>query len=336
MIDELTGYARQEWQSWFGHSPGSVGIAIGSGGPAHRTRAAVFVFEDRHARPSVVMKIAFTDLEGAFLRHEHGALADIRPLLPEPMRRTVPRALGLAEIEGNTVLTMEALAGRRLLVPDLNGSGGSLPRSLMGDFYRKSFEWSNDLAVATSSTERLDGSHLAEIVDRYIGLASHSTDVEGRVRSFRDAVAGSGIAWSTSWQHADLAVGNVLMHRGELRLLDWEHASDKSQPWFDLAQSVGATARLAKRQSGAASSRVAAMSTLGRSGWAGPVLRAEIEGAWDNRMPLGWVIALSSMATAIRQADDTRMGAEDWTEFAAALVADKELRSELPWMVPDW
>ena len=143
------------------------------------------------------------------------------------MRRTVPRALGLAEIEGNTVLTMEALAGRRLLVPDLNGSGGSLPRSLMGDFYRKSFEWSNDLAVATSSTERLDGSHLAEIVDRYIGLVSHSTDVEGRVRSFRDAVAGSGIAWSTSWQHADLAVGNVLMHRGELRLLDWEHASDR-------------------------------------------------------------------------------------------------------------
>ncbi len=336
MIDELTGYARERWPDWFGHSPESVGIAIGSGGPAHRTRAAVFVFEGKRTRPSVVMKIAFTDLEAGFLRHEHDALSDIRPLLPAPMRPTVPRALGVAEIEGNTVLTMEALAGRRLLVPDLNGSGGSVPRSLIGDFYRKSFEWSGDLAVATSSEDRLDGSHLAEIIDRYIGLVTHSAEVEGRLRSFRDAVSTSGIAWSTSWQHADLAVGNVLMHRGELRLLDWEHASDRSQPWFDLAQSAGATARLAKRQSGADSSRAAAMTALGRSGWAGAVLRAEMERAWDNRMPLGWVIALSSMATAIRQADDTRMGAEDWTEFASALVADNELRSELPWMVPDW
>ncbi|MET0565127.1 MAG: phosphotransferase [Acidimicrobiia bacterium] len=336
MIDGLTGYARENWPFWFGHFPESVGIAIGSGGPAHRTRAAVFVFEGRRRRPTAVMKIAFTELEAGFLRHEHDALTEIRALLPGPMRPSVPQALGLAEIGGNTVLTMEALAGRRLLVPDLNGSGGSLPRSLMGDFYRKSFAWSNDLAVATSSSERLDGSHLAEVVDRYIVLAPLSAEAGGRLRSFRGALAESGVTWSTSWQHADLAVGNVLMHRGNLRLLDWEHASDRSQPWFDLAHSVGATSRLAKRQSGAASSRFAAMSALGRSGWAGPVLREELERSWDNRMPLGWVIALSSMATAIRQAEDARMGADDWTEFAAALVADDELRFELPWMVPDW
>jgi hypothetical protein len=336
MIDGLTGYARENWPFWFGHFPESVGIAIGSGGPAHRTRAAVFVFEGRRRRPTAVMKIAFTELEAGFLRHEHDALTEIRALLPGPMRPSVPQALGLAEIGGNTVLTMEALAGRRLLVPDLNGSGGSLPRSLMGDFYRKSFAWSNDLAVATSSSERLDGSHLAEVVDRYIVLAPLSAEAGGRLRSFRGALAESGVTWSTSWQHADLAVGNVLMHRGNLRLLDWEHASDRSQPWFDLAHSVGATSRLAKRQSGAASSRFAAMSALGRSGWAGPVLREELERSWDNRMPLGWVIALSSMATAIRQAEDARMGADDWTEFAAALVVDDELRFELPWMVPDW
>jgi hypothetical protein len=42
------------------------------------------------------------------------------------------------------------------------------------------------------------------------------------------------------------------------------------------------------------------------------------------------------MATAIRQADDARMGAEDWSELTAALLADDELRAEVPWMVPDW
>jgi hypothetical protein len=78
------------------------------------------------------------------------------------------------------------------------------------------------------------------------------------------------------------------------------------------------------------------MSTLGGSKWAGEVLRTEMERVWDNRMPLGWAVALASMATAIRQVEDARMGAEDWTEFAVALMSDDELRRELPWMVPDW
>jgi aminoglycoside phosphotransferase (APT) family kinase protein len=182
----------------------------------------------------------------------------------------------------------------------------------------------------------LGGKDLAEVVDRFSGLASQPAPVSDRLASFRAAMDGSGVKWSTSWQHADLAVGNVLLHRGELRLLDWEHASGESQPWFDLAQAPGATARLAKRQSGAESSREAAMTTLGGSKWAGEVLRTEMERVWDNRMPLGWAVALASMATAIRQVEDARMGAEDWTEFSVALISDDELRRELPWMVPDW
>jgi hypothetical protein len=336
VIGPLTEYAEAQWQTWFERSHDQIGIAIGSGGPAHRTRAAVFAFEGHRRRPSVVMKIAFTELEASFLRHEHDALAAIRPRLAAPMRRSMPRALGIAEIEGNTVLSMEALRGKRLLVPNLGGTGGPLPRKLLGDFYRRAFDWSNELATTTSSDRQLDGSALAEMVDRYIGLGPQTATVASRLGSFRSAVAASGIGWSHSWQHADLAVGNVLFDHGEIRLLDWEHASEHSQPWFDLAQAPGATARLAKRQTGAASSREAAMRALGRSGWAGEVLRSEMERVWDDRMPLGWAVALASMATAIRQAEDSRMGADDWTEFTAALLSDDELRSELPWVIPDW
>jgi hypothetical protein len=321
---------------WFDRGHEDLGIAIGSGGPAHRTRAAVFVFDDHRRSPSVVMKIAFTELEAGFLRHEHAALAELRPQLPAPMRRSMPRALGIAVIDGNTVLSMEALPGKRLLVPNLGGTGGPLPRKLLGDFYRKSFEWSRALAAATSSDKKLDGSALADLVDRYVALGPLAGPAADRAASFRRSVDASGIEWSHSWQHADLAVGNVLIHRGELRLLDREHASAESQPWFDLAQSPGATARLAKRQTGAGSSRDAAMRALGRSGWAGGLLRMEMERVWDDRMPLGWAVALASMATAIRQADDARMGAEDWSELTAALLADDELRAEVPWMVPDW
>jgi hypothetical protein len=336
VITELTEYAREHWAGWFGSSPEEISIALGSGGPAHRTRAAVFLFEGRRRRPSVVMKIAFTELESSFLRHEHDALTRVRPLLPGAMPSSVPPALGLAVIEGNTVLSMGAVAGRRLLVPNLGGSGGRLARSLLSDFFRKSFDWSKKLAQATRSPILLDGSHLAEIVDRFASLPLDSPGLDERLPGFRRAVEESGIQWSTSWQHADLAVGNVLIHRGELRLLDWEHADQQSQPWFDIAQSPGATARLAKRQSGLGSSRAAALAALGGSGWAGEVLRAEMEGTWDHPLPMGWAIALSSMATAIRQRDDARMGAEDWMELSAALIADDELRAALPWMVPDW
>jgi hypothetical protein len=336
VIGPLTEYADARWREWFERPPEEIGIAIGSGGPAHRTRAAVFVFDGHRRRPSVVMKIAFTDLESGFLRHEHEALAELRPKLPETMRRSIPRALGLTEIEGNTVLSMEALAGKRLLVPNLTSAGGSVPRQLIGGFFRRAFEWSQDLASATIRDEELGGTDLADVVDRFSGLASQPSPVADRLASFRSAVGSSGIRWSPSWQHADLAVGNVLIHRGELRLLDWEHASASSQPWFDLAQSPGATARLAKRQSGAESSREAALRALGRSRWAGEVLRTEMERIWDNRMPLGWAVALASMATATRQVEEARMGAEDWTEFTIALFSDDDLRRELPWMVPDW
>jgi hypothetical protein len=61
-----------------------------------------------------------------------------------------------------------------------------------------------------------------------------------------------------------------------------------------------------------------------------------MESAREDRIPVGWAVALASMATAVRQTDDARMGAEDWSELTAALLADDELRAELPWMVPDW
>ena len=209
---------------------------------------------------------------------------------------------------------MEALAGRRLLVPDLNGPGVTA-QIVDGRLLPQIIRLSNDLP-RYQQRERLDGSHLAEIVDSVHRPAPQSAEAGVRLRSFRDAVAESGGDLSTSWQHADLAVGNVLMHRGDLRLLDWEHASERSQPWFDLAQSGRGNGAAGQAPIGRCVIAVRGHVRLGEIGLAGQVLRAEIERSWDNRMPLGWVIALSSMATAIRQADDARMGADDWTEFA--------------------
>ena len=99
MIDGLTEYARENWPFWFGHFPDSVGIAIGSGGPAHRTRQPEPVFEADGGGPPV-MKIALTDLEAGFLRHEHDALTEIRPLLPGPMRSTVLSGVGFGRDRG--------------------------------------------------------------------------------------------------------------------------------------------------------------------------------------------------------------------------------------------
>lgn len=335
MIEALTTYIRENWSEWHQSAPGEIAIALGSGGPAHRTRAACFVFEGNGRRPSLVMKIAFAEQEAEFLGHEHHALATVRPRLDEEMREAIPEVLDLAEIEGNTVMTMRAVLGKRLLVPDLTGAGGRMAGTLMRRFYRDSFKWGRLVGRATAEGDTQTATALAEIVDRFLAVATPAPEAEGQIAAFREAVSSSQVSWKPCWQHCDLAVGNVLVDRRRMRFLDWEHASDRSQPWFDMTQSVGASARLAKRQSGASTSREAAILALGKGRWAGDILRSELAAAWDFDLPLGWGVALTTMATSVRQHDDDRMGAEDWIDFAIALFNDSELRSHLPWAVPE-
>jgi hypothetical protein len=337
-VTEIVRYATERWPDWFGRDAGDgiEPVAL-SGGPAHKRRAIVFLLQTGESRPAAVMKIAFTPLEESFLQAEFKALSEVRSSLPPGMRDTVPAPLDLERVDGLLMMSTHVLEGRRLLVPHLTRRTSSvIAAGLVRRFLARSFAWSNDLALATGEASQAGEAELEEVVERFLAVHDIEDKAQQEFRAFARAVGRERIQWSPSWQHRDVAVGNVLNHKGSLRFLDWEHASAQSEPWFDIAYAPGALMLLAQRQNGFPSVRDAALAVLGADAWAGRVLRQEMERAWRHPLPLAWAVALVVMSTAVRRRNHGRSGWASWRDIALCLIADREFRRTAAWLAPEW
>lgn len=336
MIDAVE-YASRMWPVWFGSVPTSLEQVILTGGPAHKPRAIVFLRRHGDRRPSVVVKIAFTAGEAAFLSDEFRALAEVRAATPLPLREGIPEPLGLHRAEDPVAMeATRAIAGRRLLVPDLAGRGGAMARTVLRSFLRGSFAWSWRLAEETRQECESDEQELAERVDRFLSVYRDGGSVRRVIRSFGRAVARARIRWRPGWQHRDISPGNALLHHGALRFVDWEHAEAASEPWYDVAYAPCATALVAQRQRGMPSVRRAAVSVLPGDRWVGRLLRREMEHAWPHALPIAWAVALTVLDTALRRERSGRVGWSDWAEFATGMLTDGELRRRIGWLAPEW
>lgn len=337
MID-VVEYASGMWPAWFRSAP-PVGLeqVILTGGPAHRPRAIVFVLRSGDRSPSVVIKVAFTPGEATFLSDEFRALSKVRAAAPPPLREGIPEPLGLHRAEEPIAMeATRAVAGRRLLVPDLGGRGGPMAARVLRSFLRGTFAWSRRLAEATQQAPERDEHELAEQVDRFLSVYRDGGSARRDIHSFGRAVARTRIRWRPGWQHRDVSAGNALVHRGAVRFVDWEHAEAASEPWYDVAYSPCATALLAQRQRALPSVRRAALSVLAADSWAGSLVRREMERAWSHPLPLAWAVALTAMSTALRRERSGRVGWPDWAEFATAVLTDGEFRRRVGWLAPEW
>jgi hypothetical protein len=336
-VTALVSYAAGKWPMWFGgHTAPAIESVILSGGPGHRRRALVFLLPSGHTRPAVVLKVAFSSEEAVFLAREFRALSEVRRDVDPSIQVSIPEPLSLDRVGEVVVLASRALEGRRLVVPGVAGRGSLVASYLMRRFLARAFTWSGDLARTNHAAPEGDESDLVDVVERFARLYPSAAAQGSRVSAFALAVGRARIRWRPSWQHRDIAVGNVISHRGVLRFLDWEHASAHSEPWFDVAYAPGTLTLLAQRQNRVASVRTAALAVLGVDAWAGSVLRREMERAWSHPLPLAWAVALVAMSTALRRQGDGREGWSDWGELALCLVADHEFRSAIDWLAPQW
>jgi hypothetical protein len=339
-VSEIVRYATKRWPEWFGRDAGEdiEPVAL-AGGPAHRRRVIVFLISKGESRPAAAVKIAFTPQEEEYLQAEFRALSDVWPDVPSGMRNTIPQALALDRVGGLLMLATEVLEGRRLLVPHVTGRGSIHARRLVRRFLSGAFSWSNELArVSPQPTQdhEADETDLQEMVEAFLAVHPVDEGARGDFRSFGRALGRERIRWTPSWQHRDVAVGNVLAHKGGLRFLDWEHASARSEPWFDTAYAPGALALLAHRQSAFQSVRDAGLSVLGADAWAGRILHREMERAWGHPLPLAWAVALVIMGTTVRRQRHGRGGWNSWGELAVCLVADRDFRRTVAWLAPQW
>lgn len=333
MIPTLVARASEAWPRWFnGESAPHLVATVVGGGPAHGRRALVFLFPRRASRPRVVLKVASSAFEARCLRSEFEALTRLWTVVPTDLQRSIPEPLGKWTEGSASVIAMRALPGKRLLVPDLTAPRTLWGARLLRRFLGRAFSWTVGLARYTAEPAPSDEGLLAEIVDRFAHAYPGRAE---RLASFRRAVGATSIRWSPCWQHRDITVGNVLDDRGNLRLVDWEHASGRSEPWFDLAYAPGAIALLACSQ-GSASVVDAARHVLGSDHWVGATLREEMSGAWRQPVPLHIAVALTAMSTALRRQAEGRLGWVDWAELAVALVGQDDLRRRLDWLAPAW
>jgi len=333
MIRDVIALAKEHWPVWFlGELPEELAGSILGGGSSHTDRFIVFVHRGR-AEPQVAMKVASTALDADRLRNEYTALSRVRPLLDAELQKTIPEPLGVYDSGDFTVLATGVLRGKGVLVPALAGSGSVPARLVMRQLFRQTFEWSRNLAHATRRVTPSGPSELAQLVEGFIATLPHEPSLRN-VRAFQKAVSESRMTWFAAWQHRDLAVGNVLRYRGNLRVVDWEHASPESEPWYDIASAPGRMCHLALTQLGLSSMKDAALRVLPTDTWHGRILSNEMDSVWAYDVPLGWAVALSAMSVAKRHHDEGRQEPSPWGEFAIALLDDDELRSRASWLVP--
>lgn len=337
MIGSLDTFVREGWDGWFGErAPRHLAHALLAPGPWQGARAFVFMRAEGETAPRVFLKVAFDPGEGRHLLREFGALSRVRPSVDARLRQGIPEALDLWMNGSTTVMAQRVLTGRRLLVPHLLGRGSPAARRLVARYLRGVFSWSGELGRATTQGVELDGSALAETVELFLA-ATGGDGAAARLRSFGRALERSGLRWRPGWQHRDVSVGNVLVHRGRPRLLDWEHAGEDAEPWFDVAYAPGAMSILARHQAGGRESiQDAALRALGPRAWPGSLLRREMRRAWTHPLPLQWAVVVTMMKTALRRLDGGQEGSPPLADLAVALFADDELRRSLAWLAPEW
>jgi hypothetical protein len=336
LVEELVDHAADRWTGWFpGRPRTALRPVIMAGGPAHRGRAFVFLLQELTGKPVLVCKLAFTEEEVDYVSREFDSLSRLFPVLPGSLREQMPEPIEFQRSDSMAIAITTAIEGRRLPVPDITRRGAVAGRRVMQQFFRRGFRWSKELASASRSPSPRDGRALGEIVDRFCVAFDLDSVARRNIAAFRSAVENSDVRWHPSWQHGDLAVGNVLLHRGDLRIVDWEHAAEDAEPWFDVSYAPMVTASLGRKQANASSLPEAALLVLGSRSWLGPVLRREMERVWDYSLPLQWAVALTTMRAAVRRAEQGR-GWVTWASFVAASIANREFRVALPWLAPVW
>lgn len=333
MIDLILDWARNAWAEWFGIGPVGLTTAVLAGGPAHRNRFALFVFDHRDRSPRAFIKTALDATERGFVEGEAAAVRSLENLELPGLAAVAPKLLGNLAIGDAYAAAYRTMAGKRLVVPEMIGRVGIVGRRSMARFWEMTSDFGIRLAASTYGANDYDERALGERVEMFLSWFK----VEGRIRreldGFRQALERETIRWHPSWQHGDLAVGNVLLRHGDLQLVDWEAAGNDYEPWFDLTTAPAATVILACRQTGRPPA-IVALPVLSDKGWTGTAMSGVLRKRWTHPFPIGWAVTLTTMHMALRRAAENRAMPSDYVGLVSLLAADSAIRSAASWAVP--
>lgn len=335
MIARIIELARARWETWLDEpAPGVIAHTCIKGGGAHPSRGMVMLFGHGASRPRVILKIALSDREAGFLKREFDNLSGLHVAAQPVLAEGIPKPLGWEHLSNAHIMAIGAVRGRRILHPHLPSGSSIIAKRTLDAFFRGTFEWSRELTRVPVEAGAGSGTTLANVVHRFARNFLGDFGQLDRVLSFADHLdRDQEVSWVRGWQHGATDITNALTWRGDVRFVDWEHASSEADPWFDVAYAPLATGRMGVRQLPERPARDVCSEVLDSDGWVGKRLRSAMEDAWSFPIPLSTAVVLSAMEAALRRERPTRPWAAD---LAIWLLTDDSLRNELRWLAPTW
>jgi hypothetical protein len=322
-----------EW--WEGEELGPIRVSVLLG--RRPGRSILFVFRGRDRWPQIVVKIATNEESARQLSREGRSLDRAKRELNGLLIQPLPRHLGSIQEPGVGVLATTALRGQRATLPDFtNSSPGWSDRRYLKSHIDAVRAWSRTLAkIGRPDTLKRDTHHSAERIERFIVLGNLSDPARVGFESLANAIARSGVSWSPRWQHGDIAPGNVLWHKGNIRLVDWEASSPEHDPWRDDAYLTLSLARLAQHRLNLSTVSDALQSALGSEDWAGRALADSYQVDWPHPIPIGWAMLTTTVEHALER-EEYGTTTPYWRDLAIDLVCNDDLRATCEWLVPRW
>jgi hypothetical protein len=189
-------------------------VKLRGGGNA---KVLFFAFFNNNRQPSLLLKTSCFR-EGNFLiKSEFDKLRSVKSVLPEDLKRTIPKQYGLLNINGYLVSSEEAVLGRQAGF------------DLSGDDLKKVFNWLCVFHRANILKQKeVNQNSLIEFLGKYGRKAEEAVDFVRKNWKF------GNIKIPLIKQHSDFHFANVFFQNIGLKVVDWGNYGNVVFPAYDL------------------------------------------------------------------------------------------------------
>ena len=219
----------------FVRSSGLQSLVVGASKDPN-AKITVLLISPITGRAVLAVKAPTTDLAARAVRIESRALLDVRAVLPERLRETIPEVVDLVDFEGRPAVVVSAVPGTPMTTSYYRWRHTASPVHVGADFAAVA-TWLAAVQGATAGTPApldMDGGVSAGLARRFADDPQLDADLERladvHARLGRDTTPRTAV-------HGDLWFGNVLVADERVcGVVDWEAGSPSGEPVRDLVR----------------------------------------------------------------------------------------------------
>ncbi len=242
LLDEALDRLHANWATWFPGSrrPRRLSYTVQGTGVG---KLIVFVLPDGAQRPACVVKIPRSVRDNASLADEYALISELRRRGGAVAEASLPGPVAAPVIQGWQVVVEQMLPGSLFSREVPVGERFSL--ELAAQHLRLVREWYVALQRAVyPELARLGPADIDTLFREPIAAAQRDAELRPHERQYLDTLADDAAALEGRWLrvgfvHGDLRPGNILLHQGQLRVLDWQFGAYlRGLPmldWFEFA-----------------------------------------------------------------------------------------------------